>query len=121
LRLDGSGKLPAADDDPAARRTDHLRDRDITTEGERVWFEAQSFAKLKDGHEYQNAYVFFMRIRNLKIIEYKEFADTYYVHRVIDSPQTRGAPKARYRIFDTPSRVFRGNSLGEALRDPASD
>jgi uncharacterized protein len=94
---------------------------DITTEGERVWFEAQSFAKLKDGHEYQNAYVFFMRIRNLKIIEYKEFADTYYVHRVIDSPQTRGAPKARYRIFDTPSRVFRGNSLGEALRDPASD
>src|SRR5271156_1576964 len=94
---------------------------DITTEGERVWFEAQSFATLKNGHAYQNEYVFFMRIRNAKIIEYKEFADTYYIHRVIDSPHTRGAPQPRYRIFDTPSCIFRGNSLGEALRDPALD
>jgi uncharacterized protein len=91
---------------------------DITTEGERVWFEAQSFATLKDGQAYQNAYVFFMRIRYSKIIEYKEFADTYYIHRVIASPYTRGAPQPRYRIFDTPSHIFRGNSLGEALRDP---
>ncbi len=94
---------------------------DITAEGERVWFEAQSFAKLKNGHAYQNAYVFFMRVRNGKIVEYKEFADTYYIHRVIDSPQTRGAPQPRYRIFDTPSRIFRGDSLGEALRGPGGD
>jgi hypothetical protein len=57
-----------------------------------------------------------MRIRNGKIVEYKEFTDTYYVHRVIDSPHTRGAPQPRYRIFDTPSRTFSGGSIGEALR-----
>jgi ketosteroid isomerase-like protein len=89
---------------------------DITAAGERVWFEAQSYARLKNGSAYENAYVFFMRIRNGQIIEYKEFTDTYYVYRSIDSPQTRNAPQPRYRIFDIPSHTFRGDSISQTLR-----
>jgi uncharacterized protein len=91
---------------------------DVSAEGDRVWFEAQSFATLRDGSAYQNCYVFFMRIRNGKIIEYKEFADTLYVYRTIDAPETRGMPRPRYRIFDQASAVFEGKSMGEALRPP---
>lgn len=90
---------------------------DITAEGDKVWFEAQSFARLKDGQSYENAYVFFVRLRAGKIVEYKEFVDTYYVHRVIDSPLTRGTPQPRYRIFETPSHTFSGAAVGEVLRD----
>jgi hypothetical protein len=57
-----------------------------------------------------------MRIRNGQIIEYKEFTDTYYVYRSIDSPQTRNAPQPRYRIFDVPSHTFRGDSISQTLR-----
>ena len=89
---------------------------DMTAEGDRVWFEAQSFGKLKSGGNYENAYVFFVRLREGKIIEYKEFIDTYYVHRVIDSPHTRGEPRPRYRIFDTPTAVLSGDGPGKTVR-----
>jgi ketosteroid isomerase-like protein len=89
---------------------------DVTAEGDRVWFEAQSSARLKDGSKYENAYVFFMRIRAGAIVEYKEFVDTYYVYRLIDSPQTRGEPQPRYRIFDQASQSYSGNAIGEAVR-----
>jgi ketosteroid isomerase-like protein len=89
---------------------------DMTAEGDKVWFEAQSFGKLKDGQKYDNAYVFFVRLRDGKIVEYKEFIDTYYVNRLIDSPHTRGAPKPRYRIFETPTVTLSGDALGETLR-----
>jgi uncharacterized protein len=90
---------------------------DITAEGDKVWFEAQSFARLKDGQKYDNAYVFFVRLRDGKIVEYKEFVDTYYVNRLIDSPHTRGTPQPRYRIFETPTVTMTGAALGESLRD----
>lgn len=94
---------------------------DITAEGDKVWFEAQSFGLLATGEKYENSYVFFVRLRQGKIIEYKEFIDTYYVHRVIDSPQTRGEPVARYRIFDTPTATFTGGGPGAALRNLPKD
>jgi hypothetical protein len=75
---------------------------------------------LKTGVPYENAYVFFVRLRDGKIVEYKEFIDTLYVNRVIDSPQTRGAAIARYRIFDTPTAVLGGEGPGRTMRaDPA--
>ena len=89
---------------------------DITAEGDRVWFEAQASGKLAGGADYENFYVFFVRFKDGKIIEYKEFIDTYYVNRVINSPYTRGAPKPRYRIFDIPTIKLSGDPLGEALR-----
>jgi ketosteroid isomerase-like protein len=87
----------------------------ITAEGDQVWFEAQSFGTLQGGTTYDNFYVFFVRLRAGKIIEYKEFIDTYYVNRIIDSPATRGTPKPRYRIFETPTARFTGGSLSGAL------
>lgn len=89
---------------------------DITAEDDKVWLEAQSFGTLKDGQKYDNSYVFFVRLRDGKIVEYKEFIDTYYVNRVIDSPHTRGAPQPRYRIFATPTVTISGGALGETLR-----
>ncbi|MDB6062573.1 MAG: hypothetical protein JWM78_2676 [Verrucomicrobiaceae bacterium] len=94
---------------------------DITAEGDKVWFEAQSSARLKSGEDYENTYVFFVRLREGKIIEYKEFVDTYYVNRLIDSPLTRGTPQPRYRIFDTPTVTFSGAAVGEVLRESAAD
>lgn len=93
---------------------------DITAEGDKVWFEAQSSARLKSGENYENTYVFFVRLRAGKIVEYKEFVDTYYVNRLIDSPLTRGTPQPRYRIFDMPTITLSGAALGEKLRDEGS-
>ena len=94
---------------------------DVTAEGDKVWFEAQSFGMLKTGVRYENAYVFFVRLRAGKIVEYKEFIDTLYVNRVIDAPQVRGTPIPRYRIFDKPTAVIvSSRGLGDTLRSAAA-
>lgn len=88
----------------------------MTIEDGRVWFEAQSQSTLKGGKPYNNYYVFFVRFDGDKIVEYKEFADTYYVYRTIDAPQTRGEPQPRYPIFETPSLTVSGSGTGESIK-----
>lgn len=88
----------------------------MTIEEGRVWFEAQSRSTLKGGKPYNNYYVFFVRFDGDKIVEYKEFADTYYVYRTIDAPQTRGEPQLRYPIFDTPGLTVSGSGTGESIK-----
>lgn len=78
----------------------------VTAEEDRVWFEAESHAVLRDGGTYDNVYVFAFRIQGGKVVELKEFSDTHHSWRVVDDPVVRGPTKLRERTFETASRVF---------------
>jgi len=84
----------------------------VVAEGDHVWFEAESSATLADGADYNNAYVFMLRIQAGKIVEYKEFTDTLHVWRKIDSPQVRGELTPRANFVTATTRELRGNSIG---------
>ena len=91
---------------------------EITAEGDRVWFEAESDAPLVDGNRYNNLYVMLVWVRDGRIATFKEFSDTLHTYRVIDGPETRGAPKARESHLERVTNSFGGASLGAAL-DPS--
>jgi ketosteroid isomerase-like protein len=66
-----------------------------TSEGERVWLDAESRAPLVGGGLYNNHYVFMLRIRNGKLIEHKEYADTLHIFRVLPRGLVDQAPIPR--------------------------
>ena len=80
-------------------------------QGERVWFEAQSSARLVGSADYRNAYIFQLQVRGGRIVEYKEFADTLHIWRVIDDPRTRGPAIARQPFLTTVTRRLVGNAV----------
>jgi len=84
---------------------------DTVAQGERVWFEAQSEAKLVGGADYRNIYIFQLQVRGGLIIEYKEFGDTLHIWRVIDDPRTRGTPIPRQPLLSNVSRRLVGNAI----------
>jgi ketosteroid isomerase-like protein len=89
---------------------------DIVAEGDRVWFEAQSQARLTNGQDYRNAYIFQMKIRDGAIVDYKEFTDTLHVWRLIDDPSVRGAPTPRQPFLTNIAHRFQGGGISEAQR-----
>lgn len=89
---------------------------EMIAEGDRVWFEAESEAKLLDGSDYHNYYVFQFRILNSKISEYKEFCDTLHIYRTIDHPLTRGQAIERQPFLSGRKRRLTGSAVGEAQR-----
>jgi len=58
----------------------------------------------------------FLRIRDGKIVEYKEYSDTHYAHRVLDVPQIRGPLVERVRTFDTAVATFTGNAVAKTMQ-----
>ncbi|CAM4180715.1 SnoaL-like domain-containing protein [Novosphingobium lubricantis] len=91
---------------------------EMVAQGDRVWFEAQSAAKLADGADYRNIYIFQLQVREGRIVEYKEFADTLHIWRVIDDPRVRGAPIARQPLLVNVRRRLVGNAVaGETAQE----
>ena len=86
----------------------------VLAEGDRVWFEAQSEARLASGEDYRNFYIFQMRFAGGRIAEYKEFTDTLHIWRKIDDPQVRGPAAARQPFLTEVSRRLIGNALAGA-------
>ena len=84
---------------------------ETVAQGERVWFEAQSSARLVGSADYRNAYIFQLQVRGGRIVEYKEFADTLHIWRVIDDPRTRGPAIARQPFLTTVTRRLVGNAV----------
>lgn len=55
----------------------------ITAEGDRVAVEAESSGMHVSGRHYNNKYHFFMRFRNGKLLEFKEYMDTELVTEIL--------------------------------------
>jgi uncharacterized protein len=68
---------------------------DVVAEGDRVLVEAESDMPLVNNGRYNNFYVMAMRVRDGKICELKEFADTLHTYQAIDHEATRGPSKER--------------------------
>lgn len=81
-----------------------MRFGDMVAEGDKVWLEAESEARLVNGNDYRNHYLFQFRFAEGRIVELKEFVDTLHVYRVIDSEAVRGAPRPRDRFVTRVSR-----------------
>lgn len=91
---------------------------EMVSQGERVWFEAQSEARLSGGADYRNIYIFQLQVRGGLIVEYKEFGDTLHIWRTIDDPRVRGAPIARQPLVTRVKRRLVGNAIaGGAARE----
>lgn len=56
---------------------------EMTAEGDRVAIEAESFARHVSGKDYNNKYHFLARLRDGKIVEFKEYCDTEHITDVI--------------------------------------
>lgn len=84
---------------------------EMVAQGERVWFEAQSAAKLVGGADYRNIYIFQMQVRDGRIVEYKEFGDTLHIWRTIDDPRVRGEPIGRQPLLTEVTRRLVGNAV----------
>lgn len=87
---------------------------EMVAQDERVWFEAQSEAKLAGGADYRNVYIFQLQVRDGRITEYKEFGDTLHIWRTIDDPRTRGASIARQPLLTKVNRRLVGNAMSGA-------
>jgi len=55
----------------------------LTAEDDRVAVEAESFGEHISGRQYNNKYHFFVRLRDGKIVEFKEYMDTELVTEII--------------------------------------
>ena len=55
----------------------------MTAEGDRVAIEAESHGQHISGKKYNNVYHFLMRVRDGKIIEWKEYMDTMHANDVL--------------------------------------
>lgn len=67
----------------------------VVAEGDRVMIEAESNIPLNNGGSYNNYYVMATRVRDGKVVEFKEFADTLHTYQSIDHEATRGPAKDR--------------------------
>lgn len=83
-----------------------MRFGDMVGEGDKVWLEAESEARLANGNDYRNHYLFQFRFAEGGIVELKEFVDTLHVYRVIDSEAVRGAPRPRDPFVTRVSRTL---------------
>jgi ketosteroid isomerase-like protein len=63
----------------------------LTAEDDRVAIEAESFADHVSGKYYNNKYHFFMRLKDGKVTELKEYMDTEMVTEVLCGGQKRPA------------------------------
>lgn len=61
----------------------------LTAEGDRVAIEAESSAIHASGKPYSNQYHFLMRVRDGKVVEFKEYMDTEMVTDVLCGGQRR--------------------------------
>jgi ketosteroid isomerase-like protein len=61
----------------------------LTAEGDRVAVEAESFGKHVSGKTYNNHYHFFMRWRDGKLVQLKEYMDTEHITEVLCGGQRR--------------------------------
>ena len=93
---------------------------EMVVEGDRVWFEAQSNARLIDGADYRNFYIFQLLVSEGRIVEYKELTDTLHVWRTIDAPETRGPAIVRQPFLTRVVRRLVGKSVGETERGEAA-
>jgi ketosteroid isomerase-like protein len=91
---------------------------EIVAEGDLVWFEAQSQAVLRNGNDYRNNYMFQMRMRQERIVEYKEFGDTLHIWRVMDHPLIRGEAIARQALVREVRHRFVGRAIGQEGSPP---
>jgi uncharacterized protein len=89
---------------------------EIVAQDDRVWMEAESHSRLTNGQPYRNYYVFLIRLKEGKVVEYKEFVDTLHVHRVIDSEAVRGEPIARQGFVTRITRILEGTPIAEQMR-----
>jgi len=55
----------------------------MTAEGDRVAIEAASTGTTASGREYSQTYHFLMRVRDGKIVEWKEYMDTEHARKVL--------------------------------------
>jgi ketosteroid isomerase-like protein len=60
----------------------------LTAEGDRVAVEAEGKCALPNGKRYDNTYHFLLRIRDGRIVEVREYADTLLVVRTFGSMST---------------------------------
>ncbi|MDE2570177.1 MAG: nuclear transport factor 2 family protein [Sphingomonadales bacterium] len=84
---------------------------ETVAQGERVWFEAQSRARLVGGADYRNVYIFQLQVRGGLIVEYKEFSDTMHIWRTIDDLRTRGPAIMRQPLLTSVTRRLVGNAV----------
>lgn len=84
---------------------------EMVTQGPRVWFEAQSAARLVGGADYRNIYIFQLQVQGGLIVEYKEFGDTLHIWRTIDDPRVRGEPIARQPLVTHVTQRLVGNAI----------
>ena len=68
---------------------------DVVAEGDRVLIEAESEIPLSNGGSYNNHYVMALRIRDGKVVEFKEFSDTLHTYQTIEHDAIRGPSKDR--------------------------
>jgi uncharacterized protein (TIGR02246 family) len=57
----------------------------MTAEGDRVAIEAESYGRHRSGKTYANQYHFLMRVRDGKILEWREYMDTMHANEVLCS------------------------------------
>lgn len=55
----------------------------MTAEDDRVAIEAESYGRHKSGSTYANVYHFLMRVRDGKIVEWREYLDTMHANDVL--------------------------------------
>ena len=67
----------------------HFTIKELTAEGDRVAIEAESRGEHVSGKTYANQYHFLMRLRDGKIIEFKEYMDTEMVTDILCGGQRR--------------------------------
>lgn len=51
----------------------------IVVQGQRAAVEAKGLGKFKNGKDYDNRYAFFIEIKDDKVIQLREYMDSYYV------------------------------------------
>jgi uncharacterized protein len=84
---------------------------DVVAEGDRVLIEAESDMPLVNGGRYNNFYVMATRVRDGKVVELKEFADTLHTYQAIDHEMTRGPSKQRESPLTDVSRTWSGQAV----------
>jgi ketosteroid isomerase-like protein len=81
----------------------------ITAQDDRVVFEAEGDMPLTDGRRYNNFYLYAVRVRDSKILEFKEFDDTQHTEEIFGSPSaTPDAKKARESPVEQVTRTLGG-------------
>lgn len=87
---------------------------EMTAEDDRVCFEMEALADLKNGKKYENQMFFMYRLRDGKIIEVREYADTLHSARVLEGEDIVDGARPRETNLTDPKYVFAGGVFTEA-------